>query len=189
MSDPFNFGSYGASDPPPNNPEQRSPGGAQQGGFGGAQQGGFGTHGFNNSTHGFNDSASGGSGSFGQSGGTNAAGADTVAFGFGEQVGGAMVVGKPPVIWLYLGLAVAAMGAVLAAVFSQIIPAIAAWILAGPIAIGFLAVFVLQDTKSQSAPIYSVQDFVPWLYRALLVVAAIGVGLSAWRIAVWVGHL
>jgi hypothetical protein len=180
MSDPFNFGSYGASDPSPDNPEQRSSG---------LPPGGFRIPGFNNSTHGFNDSGVDGH-SFGQSVHTRISAADVPAFtGFGEQVGGAMVVGKPPVLWLGLGLTVAAVGVVLAAAFSQILPAVAAWMLAGPIAIGFLAVFVLKDTKSQSAPIYSVRDYVRWLYQALLVVAAIGVCLSAWRIAVWVGHL
>jgi hypothetical protein len=138
-------------------------------------------------THGFNETG----GDPGLSGTTFSTGIVTnPAFtGFGEESGGAMVVGRPPVVWLYLGLIAATIGAVLAAMFSQIFLAIPAWILSGPIAIGFLAVFVLQDTKNQSAPVYSVQTFVTWLYRGLLLVAAVGVGLSAWRIAVWVGHL
>jgi len=170
MSDPFNFGSYGASESMPESPDNIKAG-----------------HGFG--SRGFNESPADG----GPFGGTFSDSRNTVtseAFtGFGEQPGGAIVVGRPPTIWLYFGLAVAAIGAVLAALFSQITIVSLAWILAGPIAIGFLAVFVLQDTRSQSAPIYAVQTYVPWLYRGLLIVAAIGVGLSAWRIAVWVGHL
>ena len=181
MSNPFDFGSYGASDSRQNPPN--SAGGGS----------GFGTHsGFGAEPISDRPTSPGGPGAGGGFGGGSFGGA-----GFGENDGGhiggfggePMVVGRPPVIWLYLGVAVAAAGAVLAALFADIVLAIPAWVLAGPIAIGFLTVFILADTKSQSAPIYSMQGYVPWLYRTLLLVAAVGVGLSAWRIATWVGHL
>jgi hypothetical protein len=103
---------------------------------------------------------------------------------------GADVLGQPPVLWLVLGLVAAALGAAAAAVLgTSSTIAFGAWAASGPLAIGLLAVFALLDTRQRARPVYNSPVWAPVLYWSVIAVAALGIGLSAWRIAEWAGQL
>ena len=103
---------------------------------------------------------------------------------------GADVLGQPPVVWLALGLVAAGLGAAAAAVLgASSTIAFASWAASGPLAIGLLAVFALRDTRQRARPVYNSPGWVPVLYWLVIAVAALGIGLSAWRIAEWAGQL
>jgi hypothetical protein len=101
--------------------------------------------------------------------------------------------GSPPTGWLAgaLGAAVAGVVAVSVAIFLRTgpWPAFVAWALAGPIAIGMLAAFSRSDIRERARPIYSSRPSTSTLYWSAVVVAAIGIGISAWQIADWAGRL
>ena len=100
------------------------------------------------------------------------------------------VVVRTPVIWLALAILLGAAGAVLALLLGGTIElAVTAWVLAGPLAIGLLAVHSLRDTALRTRLGYDRRAGAGALYLASIVVAAIGIGISAWRIAEWAGRL
>jgi hypothetical protein len=97
---------------------------------------------------------------------------------------------SPPVKWLFLGTAVAAMAVVVATIFGgNPVAAISAWVLGGPLAIASLAVFTMRDTRARTFVLYSASGLVPWLYGLTLLVSSTAVVASALRIADWVGRL
>ena len=99
-------------------------------------------------------------------------------------------VGKPPVGWLVAALAVGLAGAVVAFLGRDPVLAILAWALAGPGAIGLLAVFAQRDVAQRALPIYlSSPGRTTALYWAAILVAAVGIAVSAWYIAQWAGRL
>jgi hypothetical protein len=84
--------------------------------------------------------------------------------------------------------AMAAIGAVVGAVFwGQWISAIG-WLLAGPIAIGVLALFMSRDTLRRSAPVYLRPNWITAVYSVVMLLIAIGVVVSAFGFAIWVGR-
>jgi hypothetical protein len=95
-----------------------------------------------------------------------------------------------PVTWLCLASVAALAGLVVAAPrFTSTWLYAMSWLLAGPVAVGLLAVYSRRDTQQQAKVFYTISAWSPWAYRAVLVVSALGVLLSAWRIADWVGRL
>lgn len=63
------------------------------------------------------------------------------------------------------------------------------WLVAGPVAIGLLAVHSVRRVSAQSAALVSVRSVrTTALYWVVLLVAAGGIGLGAWRIADWVAR-
>lgn len=99
------------------------------------------------------------------------------------------LVGTPPLAWLLAALAVGLVAAGIALVLGgSILYATVAWALAGPVAIGLLAVFTQQDVRRRSLPIYAAPQWVSTLYWAVVAVAGVGVLTSAWHIAEWVGR-
>jgi hypothetical protein len=116
---------------------------------------------------------------------------DGYGAGFGTtQIAETDLVGTPPKIWLIaallLGLAAAAVAVMLGASIGY---ALLAWLLAGPVAIGLLAVFSQRDVRQRSLPIYHSPTWLPTLYWGAVVAAGLGVLSSAWYIAQWAGHL
>jgi hypothetical protein len=116
---------------------------------------------------------------------------DGYGAGFGTtQIAETDLVGTPPKIWLIaalvLGLAAAAVAVTLGASIGY---ALLAWLLAGPVAIGLLAVFSQRDVRQRSLPIYHSPTWLPTLYWSAVVAAGLGVLSSAWYIAQWAGHL
>jgi hypothetical protein len=102
----------------------------------------------------------------------------------------ATTVGKPPIVWLVAALVVGLAGAVVAFFGANPLIAIAAWALAGPGAIGLLAIFAQRDIGQRALPVYiSSPGQTMALYWAAILVAAVGIAVSAWYIAQWAGRL
>jgi hypothetical protein len=100
------------------------------------------------------------------------------------------VVVRTPVVWLLGAMVLGIAGAVGAALLgTSISVALAAWFLAGPLAIGLIAVHSWRDTALRTRLGYDQLQGATAMYAATIVVAAVGIGLSAWRIAEWAGRL
>jgi hypothetical protein len=87
---------------------------------------------------------------------------------------------------LVLGLVAAVVAVLLGASVGY---AFGAWLLAGPVAIGLLAVFAQHDVRQRARPIYDAPTWLPALYWSAVVAAGLGICASAWNIAQWAGHL
>lgn len=124
-------------------------------------------------------------GAFGQSGGQDA---------FGQAISaGTLATAGPPLTWFAVTLMLAVAGAVLAVISAAagggvLMTALAGWLLAGPLAIGALAVYTRVDTRRRSESIYSAPRWTATLYWAVLVVCLVGIALGAWQIALWAGR-
>ena len=102
----------------------------------------------------------------------------------------ATTVGKPPLGWLVGALAVGLVGAVVAFFGRNPAIAIVGWALAGPGAIGLLAVFAQRDVGQRALPIYIHSPArTAALYWAVIAAAAVGIAVSAWYLALWAGRL
>ncbi|MFG1929980.1 hypothetical protein ACGFK1_04910 [Mycobacterium sp. NPDC048908] len=113
---------------------------------------------------------------------------------FGQTIApGTLATAGPPLKWFGVALVMAAAGVVLAVVSATggggvLAPALAGWLLAGPLAIGALAVYTRIDTRRRSESIYSAPRWAARLYWAVLVVCLVGIALGAWQIALWAGR-
>ena len=117
---------------------------------------------------------------------------DRDAFG-GPFTAGTLATAGPPLKWFAVALALAVAGVVLALVSAAegggvIAPALAGWLLAGPLAIGALAAYTRVDTRRRSESIYSAPRWTARLYWAVLLVCLAGIALGAWQIALWAGR-
>jgi hypothetical protein len=122
---------------------------------------------------------------FDQSGGQD-------AFGIATSTGTLTTAG-PPLKWFAVTLVLAVAGAVLALISAAagggvLATALAGWLLAGPLAIGALAVYTRVDTRRRSESIYSAPRWTATLYWVVLVVCLVGIALGAWQIALWAGR-
>jgi hypothetical protein len=131
------------------------------------------------------DEAGGGE-AFGQSGGQD-------AFESSGALGGeALATAGPPMVWFAVALALAVAGVVLALLSALsggvLATALVGWLLAGPIAIGALAVYTRVDTRRRTESIYSAPRWAARLYWAVLAACLIGIALGAWQIALWAGR-
>jgi hypothetical protein len=107
-----------------------------------------------------------------------------------EGFGDAELIGRPPFVWLILALVLGLVAAVVAWIFgASLWIALGMWVLAGPIAIGLLALFTQRDVQQRAKPIYDAPSWIPVLYWSAIVAAAVGIGVSAWNIADWAGRL
>lgn len=130
-----------------------------------------------------------------------AAGAGTVGPGFaadafgstGAMSGPALRTAGPPLIWVAAALALALGGAAVALIGvltgGMIGTALTGWLLAGPAAIGALAVYNRVDTRRRTASIYSAPAWTARLYWVVLAACLVGIALSAWQIASWAGRI
>jgi hypothetical protein len=99
------------------------------------------------------------------------------------------LVGAPPRAWLLAALVAGLVAAVVALTLgASVLYAVGAWLLAGPVAIGLLAVFTQQDVRQRSLPIYAAPHWLPALYWSAVAVAGVGVLAGAWSIAEWAGR-
>lgn len=105
---------------------------------------------------------------------------------------GALATAGPPLVWFAVALALAVVGGALALVSALsggvLATALVGWLLAGPLAIGALALYTLIDTRRRTESIYSAPRWTATLYWAVLAVCLIGIALGAWQIALWAGR-
>lgn len=108
---------------------------------------------------------------------------------FGTPGSGSLTLSRPPVFLLFIALAIAVVAAIVAGVFGQPVLAIVCWVLAGPVAIGVLAFFVMRDNAARSVGVYSSPGWVRPFHMVTSVVCFVAVIVPAVRIALWVGRL
>ncbi|MFW6598188.1 hypothetical protein ACQBAU_15950 [Propionibacteriaceae bacterium Y2011] len=165
-----NGGAHGGQQAPPQAPfapAQQGAGGPQQPPFGGQPDSG---------------------GVFG--GNVPGAPSPVTMFGTEAEPPQQLVTSAPPIHWLAVAAGLAVIGIVLALVLGGLPPvAIVAWVLAGPVAIGVLALFTTTDLKARSGAVYAAQGWVKPAYWVALVLCFIGTMAAAWKIAEWVGRL
>lgn len=116
------------------------------------------------------------------------------AFGqLATPTGGALTTAGPPLKWFAVALGLAVLGIVLGGVSALgggvIWTAGPAWLLAGPIAIGALAVYSRVDTQRRTDAIYSAPGWVSTAYWVVLGACLVGIAIGAWQIALWAGKL
>ena len=119
----------------------------------------------------------------------------TDAFGqsTGMPGGVSLQTAGPPLVWFAVALGLAVVGAIIAIVVfilgsSWGALAILGWLLAGPVAIGALAVYTRVDTRRRTEAIYSAPTWTSTLYWVVLGACLVGIALSAWQIALWAGR-
>ncbi|MUL85846.1 MULTISPECIES: hypothetical protein [unclassified Mycolicibacterium] len=99
----------------------------------------------------------------------------------------------PPLVWFAVALGLALAGVIVAVIGAivgpMLVTAVAGWLLAGPVAIGALAVYTRVDTRRRTDAIYSAPNWTSTLYWAVLAVCLVGIAVGAWQIALWAGRL
>ncbi|QHC57194.1 hypothetical protein [Rathayibacter sp. VKM Ac-2760] len=139
-----------------------------------------------------------GAGAFGGSALTGGFGESSTVSGSAGGFGGAVdtasasvaTSARSPLGWLIGGVVVAVLaGAAALLLGEEPVPAFVAWALAGPVAIGLFAVYLLLDTRRRTQLMYSPPTWAPWLYRGGLVVVLLAVIACAARIALWAGRV
>jgi hypothetical protein len=105
----------------------------------------------------------------------------------------ALTTAGPPLVWFAVALGLAVVGVGLAGLSAlngpMIASAVGGWLLAGPLAIGALAVFSRVDTRRRTEAIYSAPTWTSTLYWVVLAVCLLGIAVGAWQIALWAGTL
>ena len=106
----------------------------------------------------------------------------------GSEQPGEPVVVDHPVRWVVAATLSAVTGILLAWLLSSPAVDLAAWVLAGPVAIGFSAAYSWYDVQLQARVYYTVSRPLRTLQSAVVLLCAAGVVLGALRLANWIGH-
>jgi hypothetical protein len=100
-----------------------------------------------------------------------------------------LTVARPPLGFLGLAVVLAAAGAVIAGVWgSAVVAAGIGWLLAGPVAIGVLAVYTLVDTRRRTDAVFSAPSWIGAAYWTVVVVCLAGIAVAALQLALWAGR-
>lgn len=95
-----------------------------------------------------------------------------------------------PTGWLFAAVGLALVAGIAASIFGGIpAVAIACWAVAGPVVIGLLAVYLMNDVKARAHLTYSPPTWGPLLYGVTLVITFIAVMIASLQIAFWVGRM
>lgn len=86
-------------------------------------------------------------------------------------------------LWLGIGLLLTVAAFVVAFVGRTATTGLIGWILAGPLAIGAVALFSVTDAKKRESGWYAPSDLADWGRRILIVAALVAVTVCAWFIA------
>lgn len=113
--------------------------------------------------------------------------ADETQGGFGSA--GPLEISRPPVLLLFVAVAIAVVAAVIAGIFGVWWLAIICWFLAGPVAIGLIALFVTKDNQARTQGVYAAPSWVRPFHVAVSILCVAAVLVPALRIADWVGRL
>lgn len=194
-ADPFNFGT--PSQPPPGPGGQPPPGGPPGGNpFGGPVQGNPLTAPSANpaptpSSYGPAPQPQGPGAPFGQAAQPGQPGQQTQPGSvFGSTAAPVnLTAAKPPTWLLFLAGGLALAAGVVAILLNIPWVAIVCWFVAGPIAIGLLALFVVKDTFARSSGLYAAPGWVKPLHYIAIGLCLLCILAPALRIADWVGHL
>lgn len=100
-----------------------------------------------------------------------------------------LTVAKPPVWLLFLAAGLALTAGIVALVWGAPAVAIVCWFLAGPVAIGLLALFVLRDTSARASGLYAAPSWVQPMHYVAIGLCLMCILVPALRIADWVGRL
>lgn len=104
--------------------------------------------------------------------------------GFGGESNIALITpNRPPMLWLGIGLLLIVAAVVLALIGRSATMGLIGWVLAGPLAIGAVALFSVADAKQRESGWYAPSDLAEWGRRILIVLALVAVTLCAWFIA------
>ncbi|WP_354523923.1 hypothetical protein [Mycolicibacterium sp. 624] len=100
-----------------------------------------------------------------------------------------LTVARPPLALFGLAIALATAGAVIAGVWGDALAAAGVgWLLAGPLAIGLLAIYTLVDTRRRTNAVYSAPSWTGAAYWTAVTVCMAGIAISAWYLALWAGR-
>lgn len=100
-----------------------------------------------------------------------------------------LTAAKPPVWLLFVAAGLALTAGAVALLLNEPAVAIVCWVLAGPVAIGLLALFVVKDTFARSSGLYAAPAWVKPLHYGAIVLCLVCILVPALQIADWVGHL
>jgi hypothetical protein len=99
-------------------------------------------------------------------------------------------VARPPVVLLLAAALASVAGAVTAVLLgSSMLVAGAAWVAAGPIAIGLLTAFTARDTTRRAAALYASPEWMPLAHGAAVALAVAGLLAAAVRVGDHVARL
>lgn len=101
----------------------------------------------------------------------------------------ALSVTKPPFYLLLIAAGLALAAGVVALLLDNPIVAIVCWLVAGPIAIGVIAFYVIRDTFERSSGLYAAPSWIKPLYYGAIALCLVCILIPAFRIALWVGTL
>lgn len=105
------------------------------------------------------------------------------------QLTQSLAVARPPLALFGLAIVLAAAGVLIAGVWGSAVAAAAVgWFLAGPAAIGVLAVYTLVDTRRRTDAVYSAPSWTGALYWVVVAVCFVGITIGAWHLALWAGR-
>lgn len=100
-----------------------------------------------------------------------------------------LTAAKPPTWLLFAAGGLALVAGIVAILLNIPWVAIVCWFVAGPIAIGLLALFVVKDTFARSSGLYAAPSWVKPLHYIAIGLCLVCILAPALRIADWVGHL